>query len=283
MLKTRVITALVIVPIPVAAIWFGTPWFTALVAVVAVLAVHEFYRLAAAAGASPLVNLGAFLTLLLVLARSPEIVSLVEPHFDPDLIPPLLLTLATALPLLWLLLRGRTSGAFVNWAWTLGGVLYIGWLLGHVVALRGTVDGRNWVFLVILATVASDTAAFFVGRALGRHRLAPQISPNKTREGAAAGVVGAMAISLVFVAPSLFGAGNALYIEGFIHWQALVLGLLVSVFGQFGDLAESLLKRNAGVKDSGRLLPGHGGILDRVDSIVFAGIVVYYFVVWAVQ
>jgi phosphatidate cytidylyltransferase len=278
MLKKRVITTLVIIPLPFAAIWFGEPWFTVLMVVVAVLGVMEFYRLAIASGASPLTCIGAVLTLLFIVSRNPDLLSFLAPHFDPGLLIPVLLMLAIALPMFWIFIRMRSGAAFVNWAWTLGGILYVGWLLSHLVSLRGMADGMSWVFFVILANAASDTAAFFIGRSFGRHRLAPRISPNKTWEGALAGVVGAVVLSLLFTAPRLFAATNPVYIEGFIYWQALVLGLLVSVFGQLGDLAESLLKRHAGVKDSGGLLPGHGGILDRMDSIIFAGIVVYYYV-----
>ncbi len=283
MLKKRVITTLAILPLPVAAIWFGEPWFTALMVVVAVLGVMEFYRLAIASRASPLICIGVVLTLLFIVSRNPDLLSFLAPRFDPGLLIPLLLMLAIALPMLWLFIRPRTGAAFINWAWTLGGILYVGWLLSHLVSLRGMTDGMNWVFLVILANAASDTTAFFIGRSFGRHRLAPRISPNKTWEGALAGVVGAMVLSLLFTAPRLFAATNPFYIEGFIYWQALSLGLLVSVFGQLGDLTESLLKRHAGVKDSGGLLPGHGGILDRIDSIILAGIVVYYYVVWVIQ
>ncbi len=110
-----------------------------------------------------------------------------------------------------------------------------------------------------------------MGRALGRHRLAPRISPAKTWEGAIAGVFGAIIVSLLFTIPT------PLHLP-LIHWQAILLGLLVSVFGQLGDLVESLFKRNMGVKESSKLIPGHGGFLDRIDSVVFAGIVVYYYV-----
>ena len=166
-----------------------------------------------------------------------------------------------------------------SWAWTVGGIIYVGWLLGHVVALRGLADGRSWVFFILLATVASDTAAFFIGRAIGRHKLASQISPNKTWEGAIAGVIGAVIFSLLFPPAELFSATNPLHIHGLSYGEAILLGVLVSLFGQLGDLAESLLKRKTGVKDSGNLLPGHGGILDRLDSIIFSGAVVYYFAI----
>jgi len=264
MLKKRVITGLWGIPLLIAAVWFDQPlpWFTVLVAIWGLLAVFEFYKMGAGAKVPPLTYFGLVWTLLFILS----------PHFNNDFItPPTLLTSAVVLSLIWLLLRPQKEGAFIGWAWTMAGILYVGWLLSHLVALRGLDDGRNWVFLALLVTFASDTAAFFVGRALGRHHLAPHISPGKTWEGTIAGFLGAIIASLLFT-----------MLLPISYWQAVLLGFLVSLFGQLGDLAESLLKRNMGVKDSGRLLPGHGGFLDRIDSVVFAGVVVYYYVIWAI-
>jgi phosphatidate cytidylyltransferase len=259
MLKKRVIIALGGIPLLIAIIWFGAePGFTILVAIWGLLAVFEFYRMAAGLRVSALKYFGLIWTLLFIL----------RPHFNYDL--PLLLSLAVIPPLVWLLVHPLKERAFFRWAWTIAGILYIGWLLSYLVALRDLADGRNWVFLALFATFGSDTAAFFIGRAWGRHRLAPSISPGKTWEGAIAGVLGATIVSLFFTLPTPLNLP-------FTHWQAIFLGLLVSIFGQFGDLVESLLKRNMGVKDSGKLLPGHGGFLDRIDSVIFAGIVVYYY------
>ena len=277
MLKQRVITALLGIPLLIAIVWFGEPWFTILVAIWGILAAFEFYRLVAASRVSPLTYFGLVWTLLFILGRNPDLLSILEPCFDPSLLMPLLLTSAVVLSLFWLLRRRQKEGAFAGWAWTIAGVLYIGWLLGYLVSLRGMEDGRNWIFLALFTTFGSDSAAFFTGRALGRHPLAPQISPGKTWEGAVAGVFGAILVSLFFALPT------PLTLSPYLNWwQAVLLGLLVSVFGQLGDLVESLFKRNMGAKDSGTLIPGHGGFLDRMDSIVFAGIVVYYYVVWAV-
>lgn len=278
MLKKRVITTLVGIPLLVTIIWFGEPWFTILVALWGLLAALEFYRMVAAPKVSPLTYFGLIWTLLFILS----------PHFDYATLTPFLLTSAVILSLIWLLLRRQKEGAFIGWVWTIGGILYIGWLLSYFVALRGgyhplsitETTGRNWVFLALFTTFTSDTAAFFVGRALGKHHLAPRISPGKTWEGAIAGVFGAIILSLFFTLPKLFSVSNPLYLQDFSYWQAIPLGLLVSVFGQLGDLVESLLKRNMGVKDSGTLIPGHGGILDRIDSVIFAGVVVYYYVIW---
>ena len=268
MLKKRVITALWGILLLIAAVWFDKPlpWFTILVAIWGILAVFEFYRLVTALKVSPLTYFGLIWTLLFILS----------PHFDYDTLTPLLLTSAVILPLVWLLLRPQKEGAFASWAWTIAGILYVGWLLSYLVALRGVDDGRNWVFLALFITFASDTSAFFVGRALGKHHLAPRVSPGKTWEGAIAGVVGAIIVSLLFTLRTPLQAPFDYW------WQAILLGLMVSIFGQLGDLVESLFKRNMGVKESGRSIPGHGGFLDRMDSVAFAGIVVYYYVIWAV-
>lgn len=253
-------------------VWFDKPlpWFSVLVATWGILAAFEFYRLVAASKIQPLTYFGVIWTLLFILS----------PNFDYNTLTPLLLTSAVVLPLIWLLRRPQKSEAFTVWAWTIAGIVYIGLLLSYLVALRGLVAGRNWVFFTVLVTFASDTAAFFVGRARGKHRLAPSISPGKTWEGAASGIAGAIVASLFFASSRLFIISNPFYLPDFSYWQAILLGLLVSIFGQLGDLVESLFKRNMRVKDSGKLLPGHGGLLDRMDSVVFAGIVVYYYVIW---
>jgi phosphatidate cytidylyltransferase len=279
MLKQRVITTLFLIPLPFAAVWFGEPWFTSLVAIFGVLAAFEFYRLGSAARVSPAAYLGIIFTLIFIISRNPNLLSSLEASLDPTFISPLILATAMVLTLTWILLRRKKDGAIASWAWTLTGILYAGWLLGHAVSLRGLTDGRGWVFFILITTVASDTAAFFIGRAVGRHKLAPQISPNKTWEGAIAGITGAVIFSLLFTPTELFSLTNPLHIQGLSYGEAILLGALVSVFGQLGDLAESLLKRNAKVKDSGNLFPGHGGVLDRLDSIIFAGVVVYYFAV----
>jgi len=278
MLRKRVTTALWGIPLLVAAIWFDTPlpWFTILVAIWGVLAVFEFYRLVAASKVPPLTYFGLPWTLLFILSGNSELLAILEPHFNLNLLTPLLLTSAVLLSLIWLLRQAQNREAFAGWAWTVAGILYVGWLLSYLVALRGLDDGRNWVFFALFTTFASDTAAFFTGRAWGRRPLAPNISPGKTWEGAIGGIIGAIIVSLFFLLPT------PLILH--LHWgQAILLGLLVSIFGQLGDLVESLFKRNMGVKDSGQLIPGHGGILDRMDSIVFAGIVVYYYVIWVMQ
>jgi phosphatidate cytidylyltransferase len=267
MLKKRFLTALWGIPLLAAAVWFDEPlpWLTILVALWGMLAVTEFYRLGEKIKLTPLTYFGLLWTLLFI----------ISPQLNNEyLTPPILLASGVVLSLIWIVVR-RRENAFSSWAWTIGGILYVGFLLSYFVSLRGLEDGRNWVFLAILVTFASDTVAYFVGRALGKHKLAPAISPGKSWEGTIAGFIGAIIIALLFTLPTPLQLPIG-------YGQAVVLGFLVSLFGQLGDLAESLLKRNTGVKDSGSLLAGHGGFLDRIDSVVFAGVVVYYYVVWVV-
>lgn len=261
MFKKRIITALFGIPLLAVIIWFDTPlpWFTVLVAVWGLLAVFEFYRLIAVSKVKSLTVFGLLWTLFFILS----------PHSGGDSVVSLLLVSAVVLPLAWLVLRPQSEGTFLNWAGTMAGILYVGWLLSLLVALR-LEAGRNWIFFIFFTTFGSDTAAFFIGRVLGRHRLAPRISPKKTWEGAAAGVLAAVLMSLLFTLATPLSLPIG-------YGQAVLLGLLVSVFGQLGDLVESLLKRNTGVKESGSTLPGHGGFLDRMDSVVFAGVVVYLY------
>jgi phosphatidate cytidylyltransferase len=132
--------------------------------------------------------------------------------------------------------------------------------------------GREWVVLTLFSVFAVDTSAYFVGRAIGRHQLAPQLSPKKTWEGAIGGMAGALLISplIDYSLDTPMGLG-----------RVLGLGALIAVVSQVGDLLESYFKRSVGVKDAGGLVPGHGGVLDRLDSVVFTVVVVYYYIQWA--
>jgi phosphatidate cytidylyltransferase len=161
---------------------------------------------------------------------------------------------------------------------TLAGVLYIGWMLSHGVYLReveawdGTHIGLFAVLFALACTFMNDTGGYFAGRALGKHKVAPRISPKKSWEGLAGGIIcsGATAALLKFGADRWFDPVP----YGYTVW--VLLGMTIGVVGFFGDLVESLLKRDADVKDSGTLLPGHGGLLDRVDGVLFTVPFTYY-------
>lgn len=181
------------------------------------------------------------------------------------------LTLISLLLGSWFLFRfqdlKRSAGEL---ALTGFGLLYVPLLLAHVPLLFGLSFGRDWIFLVLIIVMAADTAAYFVGSAIGRRPLYPAISPKKSREGAIGGLFG-----------SLFGAllAKAWFFPELSLFDALATGLLLSCSGQIGDLFESMLKRSFEVKDSGNLIPGHGGMLDRLDSLLFAFPVCYYYAI----
>ncbi|MBF0644827.1 phosphatidate cytidylyltransferase [Desulfuromonas acetoxidans] len=151
------------------------------------------------------------------------------------------------------------------------GWLYIPLLISYFAALHDLEHGHLWVLLVLMMTMVCDSCAYFVGTAVGRHRLYPQISPKKSIEGALGGFVGSI-LSAMVVIPWLIPDTSVA--------SAVVVGAVVGVFGQLGDLFESMVKRSAEVKDSGTLFPGHGGMLDRLDSLLFAFPCVYFCLLW---
>jgi phosphatidate cytidylyltransferase len=188
----------------------------------------------------------------------------------PDRIPiPALITFIIATILLSQLVAGRdTRYALQDSAILAFGVFYIAWLLSHLISIRQFNEGILLVFFLFLVTWANDIAAYYSGRRWGRHPMAPIVSPKKTWEGAAGGLLGSLAGAF---------ACHAWFIPSLSTADALWLGLLLGIAGPLGDLCESMLKRSAGVKDSGSLIPGHGGILDRIDSLIFTTPAFYYY------
>jgi phosphatidate cytidylyltransferase len=156
-------------------------------------------------------------------------------------------------------------------AFTLLGVFYIGWLFSYVLLLRLLIDGAFYVLYIFGVVWLGDAAALVVGTLIGRHRLAPTISPRKTIEGAIGGLLGSLCGAIL---------GGLWLVGHFTLTQCLAVGCILAILGQLGDLSESLLKRSVGVKDSGILIPGHGGILDKVDGILFGAPALYYYVLY---
>ena len=257
MLRQRLITAAIGLPILVSSVWFGDPWFSILWAVATGMSAWEIYAMARASNRRPLRWFGVAWTILMAMS----------PHLPGAYTVPLLFSLAVIVPLIWLMIRRPLDMAFANWGWTLLGIFYVGWLVSYWVSLRGLEDGRNWVIWGFFVVFASDTFAYFVGKAWGHHLMAPSISPKKTWEGAAGGVFGSLLASVLF--------GSILF-PVLEYPEALVLGILGSILAQAGDLCGSLLKRKLGCKDSGKFLPGHGGFIDRLSSLLFVGPLLYY-------
>ena len=249
MLQKRIITSLWALALLFLSLYLGLPWFATLVALVSVIGAWEFYRLAGVGG--PLLGVGLIFSAVFAL----------RPLLPGDLVVGLV-ALAVGGSLAGLLAFKKP---FPTWPPLLTGMFYPGWLLGYLVALMQV--GWDWVAFALFTTFACDTSAYFVGRALGHRPLAPGISPGKTREGAEGGFLGAILAAYLL---------DRLLDLPLSSTQAAYFGAAVGIVAQAGDLAESWLKRGAGAKDAGGILPGHGGVLDRMDSVAFTAPLVYY-------
>ena len=282
---TRVLSALALLPVVIGTIWFLPPSGTLVLAVIAgVLALIEYSAIAGALGVSvPRVVAGAAMILVIVTMASGDIVVRDRTmegsyYLFPNLVPVVLLA-ALVVSGAIAVGRGRPGpGVLADAAATMFAPLYLGLPLGALAWVRANwwfapgrdVDGRAAVLLLLAVIVVSDSAQYYCGRAFGRRPLAPAISPKKTVEGAIGGVVFGTAATVV--------GGH--YIFNTPLWIVGLLGAVIALLGIVGDLFESLLKRSAGVKDSSNLIPGHGGVLDRIDSWLFAAPVYYMFVRW---
>ncbi len=271
----RWLSSLIAIPIVLLFVWFGGWWAFTATALIAIIITYELHNMMLHSGYHPLslMSLGLIILLLLAAMFPQQQLLIVEIGFGASLL--------ISFP--WLFFRRKLDGAVVDWSLTLALALYIGFPLSYVLLLRGYDPGvwhgfssAMWVYLprgvwwllmVLLGVWGFDAAAFFTGRAFGRRKLAPRISPGKTWEGVLGGFVLSIAASLVLTVEPL----------GVPWYLAIVLGILVGIAAVLGDLAESLIKRQTHVKDSGQFMPGHGGLLDRVDSLLFAVIVVYFF------
>lgn len=268
-LVQRISFAVVAIPVALGIVWLGGWALALLISLVALLGTRELYNLARQRGVEPL-----WLTGSIIAAAVPVFVqATLATDGDPlwtgvGVLFALPLASITVL-VLALLRRGVEQRPLAAVAVTLFGVLYAALLPAFLLLIRAGVPERSWqgvalVFFPLTITWICDTAAMFGGRAWGRNKLAPAISPGKTREGGLAGLLGGMLTAGVFalwVFPPLGVQLNPV--------SALAIGFLLSVIGQLGDLVESLFKREAGLKDSSHLIPGHGGVLDRFDSLYF--------------
>lgn len=270
MLRTRLLTAIVLIPTVIYCIYLGALPFLALVALLLTLAEIEFCQLMARDGfrTAPAFGLGLVWLFLVDAQLGAQFPTLKLELLRPGMALIMLGSLA------WQLFH-RQGSPVADWALTVTGGLYLGMCGACVLRLRGLRDGLWWTLTVIPAIMLADTGAFVVGRAWGRHKLAPTLSPGKTWEGYLAGVViGGLLTALL---ASLWRVAGAATVVSGIH--GLVLGILIGTLAPLGDLAVSMIKRHFGVKDSGSVIPGHGGALDRVDSILWAAVIGYYYVV----
>jgi len=270
----RVLTALILIPLVLALVFLGPKWLLTLaIAGVALLAAWEFLELARRSGANPprLAVLAAIAGLFaaLLLADNFEWLHQTETVFG--ILSLSLLVYCTFFKPVEQVLADAATSVFC--------LFYVGLTLTALLMLREETNGSSLVTFLLCAVWAGDIVALYVGRALGRHKLAPRLSPNKTWEGALGSVAGSLlATGGLLALAHLFAARWdkvwLSYPEDIWYWMGLAV--LVNIAAQGGDLAESALKRSAGVKDSGSLLPGHGGVLDRIDALLVAAPVLWY-------
>ncbi len=274
-LGQRLLTALVAIPLVLLFAWFGGWAAFAATLVVVILGTLELHNMVMHAGHRPLIGISFALCVLFLLSAMFPLQRL--------LILEIGLGAFLAISLGWILFRQKLDGALIDWALTFARPLYLGWSMSYFLLLRGYEScrvlfsggtwsiwlppGAWWLLVTLMGVWGFDAAAFFAGRYFGRHKLAPAISPAKTWEGALGG------LPVPIVAALLFTVGPL----GVPWYLAIVLGILIALAATIGDLAESLIKRQTHVKDSGQFMPGHGGMLDRLDSLLFAVIVVYLF------
>jgi phosphatidate cytidylyltransferase len=259
---TRIVVALIALPVVVLPIWFGGFWFALLALVIALAGGYEFNKLLTAGGYHPVLPIGLLWLVALTLTG-------LQPGM-PLLLP--ILTLGFMATYVYVFFQQHEP--ISTWMATSIGAIYLGVMIGQMVALRYLPSGFWWLALGLAVTFANDAAAYFVGVTLGRHKLWPRISPKKTWEGTIGG----------WLFAALFGGLSAYLLPVPIAiWQGVLIGAVGGMLGLLGDLAISVLKRQVGVKDAGKLFPGHGGMLDRLDSALFVLPFVYQVAFWLTQ
>jgi len=273
-MKTRLLTVLVCVPVIFACTYFGGWSFFVLVALLAILSLNEFYSLMNKKGYSPSYVIGIPVTLFFIWLTS---YTVKHPVWEPYAIG--ILTTAIIITFSGGLFLKKAQDSTVNASITLLGILYIGWMFCYLILTReldphGALFWKNhgaYLFFLMIAIWACDTSAYVIGTYFGKVKLSPYISPKKSVEGAVAGLVVSIVVAYIF--GSLIGMNMS---------HSIILGVVIGIVGQISDLVESLIKRDAGVKDSSHIIPGHGGVLDRMDSFILAAPIMYYYLSWFV-
>jgi phosphatidate cytidylyltransferase len=267
MLK-RTVTVLVLAVIGLPAILFGGIFYYLLVATFLVGAAYEYANLFQVAKYRP----SFYITI-----AGTGVISITRMFFPEYAQASLSLSILVAMAYhLITYERGRDQAA-IDFGITVGGIVYIGWLGSYLLDLRNLPNGGWWLMLVMCCVWAGDSGAYLIGKAYGRHKMAPRLSPNKSWEGYIASVFSGMIFGVFFVyAFTNYGspAGQVTL------WQGAILGLILGSIPPLGDLGESMIKRQSGIKDSSDIIPGHGGFFDRIDSWLWGAVIGYYFLVW---
>lgn len=266
MLASRIIVAIILIPLLVLAAVLGGLYFLGVVCLMLGIAAWEFSRLFARGGYSPATWLLVPGVIFLAIARYYW-------EFEYNDVIFAGLTLAALTYHTFQYKEGEKTSA-VDFTITMGGLMYIGWLGSYLVSLRFIEDGFWWAMLAIPTISIGDAGAYFFGLTFGRHKLAPKLSPNKTVEGYIGGIISAILGGLLLA--YLWGMRvPAIQLE-----HGLVLGVVLGILAPIGDLAESMLKRQFDVKDTGKIFAAHGGMLDRLDTWIWGGAISFYLIMW---
>lgn len=271
MLRTRVIVAAILLPIGLALIYIGGWAFSGFVTIIVGLAAWEYGRIFRGSELQPSLVIAVAGAAGLALGRAWNGFDSAPILFSAILITAMIYHMVTYE-------RGRDQ-AGTDFAITISAAFYIGWLGAYLISIRSLPEGFWWLLLVLPIVWLADSGAYFIGRAFGKRKLSPRLSPKKTWEGYLGGVVfgtlGAVGLAYLWQ----IWAGSEFSIT---YLQAGMLGLLLSTITTLGDLGESMIKRQSGVKDSSNLIPGHGGVFDRIDSWLWAALIGYYFIIWVI-
>ena len=272
MLKLRIASAIVLIPLVLGSVYVGGLAFFAVLAVALLMAGWEFFGMAQHAGYRPMTWVGlAIIALFLLDGFAHTEPSLMAVFGQESWLQPIVTWVLVGTLVIGVFRHGE--GWLVGWALTLGGAFYIGWTGWYAILMRALPpNGLAWTALSLVAAWATDMGAYVIGTRFGKHGFFTKISPKKTWEGAIGGWVCAVIVVLVL--------GEFLSVP-IIH--RILFGFGLAVAATLGDLAESLMKRQTGVKDSGNIVPGHGGMLDRIDSLLFAAVFAYYYLVWILR
>jgi phosphatidate cytidylyltransferase len=269
MLVKRTVVALVLLPVGLAAIFLGGWIYAGVVTLIIGLAAWEYARLFQQGGYQPAVVMVVGGAVLLAAGRAWN-------GFESS---PWMLSLLILAAMAYHLVayeRGRDQ-AGSDFAASMSGILYLGWIGAYLISIRQLPEGEWWLLVILPAVWLADSAAYFAGKRFGRRKLSPRLSPNKTWEGYMAGIPASILGTALLAALLGRWTGGA---SAITPLRGALVGLVMSVLTTFGDLGESMIKRQMGVKDSGKLLPGHGGVFDRIDSWLWGGVIGYYLVVW---
>lgn len=263
-MKQRVITGVVLVVLLIAILALGTPFVEMAVILLAALGVTELFNATKLSGNKKLLLLSVAGTVVMMSAQC----------FGAQFFTPALYAYIVAMFIMYMANMGKMELKEIATAFFL--TVYVSFMFAHIILVRNMYNGQFLIWLVLIGAFVTDTAALYAGKFFGKNKLCPKLSPKKTVEGSIGGIVGCIAATLVFCFIGEIGFG----LEANYLW-AIVVGFGASCVSQLGDLSASCIKRQFGIKDYGKLMPGHGGVMDRFDSLFFVAPFIYYIMTFA--